>query len=121
MSNVDTMLKEAATAIRASGVETLTTDHENGILRAGQVTIRITSDDNYMLETEVCHDLVAGETVADAQANIEERLAGLTDSSVEIGDPIIDESVGQVRVTLERECKCIEDLVRWSHYWLEAT
>ena len=107
-------------ALRAGGFDTLTIDTENGVLWAGCVAIRVSHDDNYILGIEVGHDCRPGETAADALAIITDRLEDLTDSSVVVGDPIIDETVGQVRVPLERECKCIDDVVRWCGWWTEA-
>ena len=120
MSIVDTMLDAAATTLRSSGFETITFDHKNGILWASRVAIRVNHDDSYVVEVEVGHDCRPGETAADAQAIIADRLEGLTDSSVETGEPIIDASVGQVRVPICRECCDLDDVVRWCGWWVQA-
>jgi len=118
MNTVDRLLNEAAEVLRDVGDFTcLTFDHENGVLWAGRVGIRVTHDDKYALEVEIGHDCLDGQTVADAQAIIEERIEGLTDSSVEIGDPIINEDIGQVRVSLGRKCDDVEGVVRWVEWW----
>ena len=64
------------------------TPGKNGIIWSAGVSVRISHDDNYILETEDSCDLTAGESTDDAETIIiNDRVEGLTDSSVEVHEP----------------------------------
>ena len=120
MSTLDVMLNDAAGALREAGFMCLTIDPAEGAVRMGMITVRVTHDDSYIVETEIGHDFAQGQTVVEARAIIMNRVDGLTDSSVEVGNPIVDQEVGRARVPLERKCTYLGAVVRWCQWWNET-
>ena len=119
MRTVDVMLKQAQDALNVQDIHVDHYDAEEGILHVGLgVMIRITHDDNFLVEKLVGVDYLEVETHQEAKVRLDDAIESLTDSSVQIGDANVDRVMGQRIVTLGRECTDLSEVCRWCNMWL---